>query len=219
MTPFLPRSWRRTAGWTGCLLALLVAAAGFSATPEPAPKKRAPDKKPKTWETFEKCTYLENASNDGDSFQVRHGKKTLHVRLYFVDAPESNLTDAERVSEQSQHFGISQAATLDAGKKAAEVTRQALSQPFTVHTRWTVAGGRSRLPRYYAMVSASGRDLGELLVSQGLARTKGAVAATPGGEPSKSVIARLQRLESDARRRRWGAWLSSSHPPAPVSGG
>jgi endonuclease YncB( thermonuclease family) len=219
MIPFLLRSWRRSRGWACCLAALLIATAGFSATTEPAPKKRAPAKKPKTWESFEKCTYLENTSNDGDSFQVRHGKKTLHVRLYFVDAPETNLADPERVIEQSQHFGITQAATLQAGKKAAEVTRQFLSQSFTVHTRWTVAGGRSRQPRYYAIVAVSGRDLGELLVSQGLARTKGAVAPTPDGEPSKSVMARLQQLESEARRQRFGAWSASSHPPAPGSDG
>jgi endonuclease YncB( thermonuclease family) len=212
MIPFLSWSWRRSANWTSCLAALLVATAGFSATTEPAPKKRAPAKKPKTWETFEKCTYVENASNDGDSFQVRHGKRTLHVRLYFVDAPETNLADPERVLEQGHHFGITQAATLQAGKKAAEVTRQALSQPFTVHTRWTVAGGRSRQSRFYCIVAPSGRDLGELLVGQGLARTKGAVATTPGGEPSKSVMARLRQLEAEARHRRLGAWSTTNTP-------
>lgn len=194
---------------------LLVATQTFPATPGAAPKRPSSSKQPKTWTTFENCHYLDNPSNDADSFQVRCGKKTIHVRLYFVDAPESNLSDPERVQEQSQHFGLSTDETIRAGKLATEITRQTLSKPFTVHTRWTVAGGRSRQPRYYSIVETGQRDLAELLVEHGCARTKGAVAPTPGGEPSKSVVARLQRLESEARQRRIGAWGLSIPVPAP----
>ena len=209
MSRFVLQACRRPRGWVGFLIALLVAPCGFSAAPEAAPKRSAPSKQPKTWVTFENCTYVENPSNDGDSFQVRHGKKTMHVRLYFVDAPETNRTDPERVVEQSQYFGITPEATFQAGKQAAEFTRQALAKPFSVHTRWTVAGGRSRQPRYYSIVATGSRDLAERLVEQGLARTKGAVAPTPSGEPSKSVVARLKGLESEARKLRVGAWASS----------
>ncbi len=51
----------------------------------------------------------EHKDNDGDSFRVRCGDKEFRARLYFVDAPETTLTYAERTREQSLHFGI----TLD----------------------------------------------------------------------------------------------------------
>ncbi|MGE3311831.1 MAG: thermonuclease family protein [Limisphaerales bacterium] len=198
--------------WTRALaLGLLIAFGTLRAFPAPVeslqkPTTTAAAKTPKTWVTFENCTYVADSSNDADSFKVRCGKRTLHVRLYFVDAPESNRSDPDRVLEQSLHFGITPEATLEAGKRALEVTRQLLSQPFTVHTRWTVAGGRSRQPRYYSIIETRQGDLGSLLVGQGLARAKGAIAPTPSGEPSKSVTQRLSSLESTARQRRAGAW-------------
>jgi endonuclease YncB( thermonuclease family) len=51
------------------------------------------------------CQYVANPSNDGDSFRVRSGTNEFIVRLYFVDAPETNLLYAERTREQSEYFG------------------------------------------------------------------------------------------------------------------
>ena len=43
--------------------------------------------------------------NDGDNSRVRCGAKEFIVRLYFVDAPETNLGYPERTREQSEYFG------------------------------------------------------------------------------------------------------------------
>ncbi|MBL9128446.1 MAG: thermonuclease family protein [Verrucomicrobiales bacterium] len=190
------------------------AGAATADTPK-VPKTPAPANPTKAWATFRDCEYVDDPSNDADSFRVKCGRKSFHVRLYFVDAPETKATDPARVAEQAEHFGLSTDATLAAGVRAAEATRRWLTRSFDVHTRWTVAGGRSREPRYYAIVEADGKDLGEHLVSLGWARSKGAVAPPPNGEPSRSVVQRLQRLEADARRGKLGAWASPPRTPSP----
>jgi len=190
--------------------------------PPPARSSPKPRPEPKTWTRFNACSYVDHPANDADSFRVRCGDREIHVRLYFVDSPESRGTDAPRVAEQARHFNLSTQATLAAGSRAAQATRAFLGrQSFTVHTRWTVAGGRSREPRYYATVTANGQDLAAWLVQNGWARTKGAVAPSPDGEPSKSVMDRLRRLEGEARRRGAGAWTNPSSAtrssPAPAA--
>ena len=56
---------------------------------------------------------------------------------------------------------------------AAEYVRQALTQPFTIHTSYAQAPGRSALVRYYAFVEThDGHDLAHLLIEQGLARVR-----------------------------------------------
>ena len=66
-------------------IALLVLSAGAEAT---------------KWQTLTGCVLVDNDSNDADSFVVRAGNDTIHLRLYFVDAPESFVgtdADAKRV--------------------------------------------------------------------------------------------------------------------------
>jgi endonuclease YncB( thermonuclease family) len=46
------------------------------------------------------CQYVARSANDGDSFRVRCADKEFTVRLYFVDAPETNLAYPERTREQ-----------------------------------------------------------------------------------------------------------------------
>ncbi len=74
----------------------------------------------KEWVTLSDCQYLDAADNDGDSFRVRAGDKEFTARLYYVDAPETNLKQAERTREQSIHFGITLDDTLKAGTKAKD---------------------------------------------------------------------------------------------------
>jgi endonuclease YncB( thermonuclease family) len=62
--------------------------------------------------------YVDSEGKDGDSFHVRCGDKEFTVRLYFVDAPETNLVYTERTREQSLHFGITLDETMKAGVKA-----------------------------------------------------------------------------------------------------
>src|SRR3989442_1311839 len=69
----------------------------------------------KEWVTLTDCQYVDSRDNDGDSFRVHCGEKEFRARLYFVDAPETTLTYAERTREQSLHFGITLDETMKAG--------------------------------------------------------------------------------------------------------
>src|SRR6266849_1158574 len=149
----------------------------------------------KAWVRLTDCQYVEQAYNDGDSFHVQCGAQVFVVRLYFVDAPESTLRYPDRTREQSEYFGVTLDETLRAGRQATSLVRERLHTPFVVWTRWASAGGRTKTPRYYSFVEVEGHSLAELLVSEGMARTKGVIAIGPTGEPAHVVQERLQALE------------------------
>ena len=163
----------------------------------------------KEWVRLEDCRYVDDENNDGDSFHVQCGVGEFIVRLYFVDAPETNLRYPERVREQSEYFGITIDTSIRIGKQAGGAVKDALHQPFIVSTRWASAQGRTKLPRYYAFVEVGRRDLAEWLVSQGLARKKGTTSQSPTGEPSRAALKRFEALELEARKQRRGAWATS----------
>ena len=82
-----------------------------------------------------------------------------------------------------------------------------LAKPFTIYTRWRRALGRSANWRYYAIViTGDGRDLNELLVSNGLARIYGTRTPLPDGRDSREYLAHLHGLENEARAVKRGAW-------------
>jgi len=161
------------------------------------------------WVTFTNCQYVATKDCDGDSFRIRSGTNEFTVRLYFVDAPETNLRYAERNRDQAEHFGITLDETVRAGVKARDVTRELLREPFTIRTRWASAAGGGREPRYYSFVEVGTNSLATLLVAQGWARTKG-VTATLSRQNSKDFAARLRGLEAEARAKRLGIWKSST---------
>lgn len=169
----------------------------------------------KPWITLTNCEYVVATYNDGDSFRVRSGTNGLIVRLYFVDAPERDLTYAERTREQSEHFGVTLDQTLKAGAEARDVVKGLLQKPFVVHTRWASAAGRSNLPRYYALVEVDGKSLAEILVSRGLARAKGVVATLPSGEKASAYLAKLKVLEAEAKEKKAGIWAGSTAAKPP----
>src|SRR5438067_11079411 len=171
-------------------------------------QSHAADKK--EWIKLEDCRYTENPDNDGDSFHVRAGDKEFTARLYYVDAPETNLRQGDRTHEQSLHFGITLDETMKAGEKAKQRTKELLQKPFVIWTRWATAGGRGRESRYYVIVEIDGKSLGEILVSEGLARTKGKAPNLPSGEHAKAYMERLDDLESAAHEKRLGAWTTST---------
>src|SRR5438105_15740832 len=164
----------------------------------------------KEWVKLADCRYVENPDNDGDSFHVRAGDKEFTARLYYVDAPETNLRQGDRTHDQALHFGITLDETMNAGEKAKQRTKELLQKPFLIWTRWATAGGRGRESRYYVIVEADGKSLGEILVSEGLARTKGKAPNLPSGEHAKAYMERLDDLESAAREKHLGAWASST---------
>ena len=82
-------------------------------------------------------------------------------------------------------------------------TANALSQPFTIYTRWRSVFGS----RYYAIVvTADGHDLDELLVSNGLARIYGTRTPLPDGRDSREYLAHLHALETEAKAAKRGGW-------------
>ena len=73
--------------------------------------------------------------------------------------------------------------------------------------------GASAIKREYAFVeTADGEDLGEMLVSRGMARSFGEDAATPS-ESASDLRAKYDRLEAKARRERVGAWGDGAATP------
>jgi endonuclease YncB( thermonuclease family) len=166
--------------------------------------------KSKKWVMLTGCQYVTNPSNDGDSFRVRCPEKGLIARLYFVDAPETNLAYPERTGEQAQYFGTTLDQTMKAGKEATDLVRQTLEAPFTVWTRWANAGGRSKERRYYALVQVDHRWLDEILIGKGVARRKGVITNLPDGENWRVHADRLDTLEADAKRQHVGAWGRST---------
>ncbi len=161
------------------------------------------------WVTLTNCQLIASDYNDGDSFHIRSGTNEFLVRLYFVDAPETNLRYAERTREQAEYFGVTLDETLKAGAQARDAVRDLLREPFVVQTRWAHAGGRSKTPRYYCFVEVGGKNLAEVLVARGLARTKGVTATLPDGGKSKAFAEKLQALEAEARQKRLGAWATA----------
>lgn len=167
------------------------------------------------WETIRNCRLIENAANDGDSFHVKADGKERIFRLYFVDTPEAEEGGrvTERIGEQADTFGISEEEAVKMGKKAAAFTRSVLSRPFKITTRGQNAMGASKLKREYAFIeTADGEDLGEMLVSRGLARSFGTAAAPPG-KNADALRKDYDRLEAKARRERLGAWGDGAAAP------
>jgi len=171
----------------------------------------------KKWVKLTDCHYVDAPSNDGDSFRVRGGDKEFTAWLYYVDAPETNLQQPERTREQSIYFGITLDETMKAGEKAKQRTKELLQKPFLIWTRWATAGGRGRESRYYVIVEVDGKNLGEILVSEGLARVKGVAPNLPNEEKGKAYMERLDDLENAAHEKRLGAWTTSTSQKPEVS--
>jgi len=146
---------------------------------------------------------------DGDSFRVRCGTNEFMLRLYFVDAPETNLRYPERTREQSEYFDVTLDESMKGGRMARDLVRDTLQKPFSIWTRWASAAGRSKEPRYYGLVQVGTNSLAEILVSKGLAQPKGVRPNLPTGQKGTAYLEQLLALEADAKKKRVGLWASS----------
>ncbi len=163
---------------------------------------------------FSNARLINNPANDGDSFLVEANGKSFRVRLYFVDCPETSISsksDARRVREQTRYFGLSHAArTIHFGNEAKTFVEGILAKPFTVHTAFASALGRSAKGRVYGFITTVERDnLASLLVKNGLARTYGIGRKTPNSIPRNEMIERLRDLETSAMLKHIGIWSES----------
>jgi len=163
---------------------------------------------------FDDVRFIESPANDGDSFLVEAGHRQIHLRLYFVDSPESrysNEDDLHRLREQTQYFGLSAPeTTLGYGREASRYVKQRLAKPFTIHTAFVDALGRSRSGRVYGFVTTStGEDLSSLLVAQGLARTYGRGRETPNGKSPTQMFRTLHDIQETAMSKGIGIWSKS----------
>src|SRR5438874_124864 len=164
----------------------------------------------KEWVKLTDCAYVAADYNDGDSFRVKAGTNEFLLRLYFVDAPETNLRYPERTREQSEYFGVTLDQSMRGGREARDFVREKLRDPFTIWTRWASAAGRSKEHRYYGWVLAGTNALDELLISKGLARPKGVRPNLPTGQKQAAHVARLHELEAEAKRQKAGLWAGSN---------
>jgi len=165
-------------------------------------------------EMFSNARLINNPANDGDSFLVEADGKSFLVRLYFVDCPETLVafrSDAQRVREQTRYFGLSDVKrTVHFGNEAKTFVDHILAKPFTVHTAFANALGRSSKGRVYGFITtADGNDLASLLVKNGLARTYGKGRETPDGVSRDEMIERLRDFEISAMLKRVGVWSES----------
>lgn len=165
---------------------------------------------------FENCRLVPTEWADGDSFtvEISPGRQEV-LRLYFADCPESTAAqenDQRRLREQSAYFGIEDPkVTLDFGHRASAEVASILSKPFTVHTVFARALGQSAKPRIYAFVTTSeGKDLSELLVSEGLARSYGVGRTSPSGLSVEEAKERIDDLQLQAALEKKGLWSKTN---------
>lgn len=168
----------------------------------------------KDWVTLDNCQLVRNKANDGDSFHIRANETEYLVRLYFVDAPETANLGPARLIEQAEYFGVSVPQVIEIGRDAKKFVDAKLSEPFTVVTRMAEGLGRSKIQRVYGLVRTKDGDLGEQLITNGLARIHGVHPAMPDGSSGEDEIQKLEQLEQDAKQRKLGGWAISSSRPS-----
>ena len=166
-------------------------------------------------ETLENVVLLDADMNDGDSFRVSAGGRELHLRLYYVDCPETDFgsdAELERIRDQQQHFGLEDPHdVVRFGERATDYVKEVLAEPFSIHTAFAWAPGRSATGRYYAFVETQdGRDLAHLLVREGLARVHGKTRPAPDGRSSRQVLDELEDLRALAMLNRSGIWEATN---------
>lgn len=162
------------------------------------------------WVVLPNCHLVPNESNDGDSFHVSAAGREYIFRLYFVDAPETDESFAERVDEQAKYFALTHPQTTQLGELAKHFTNEKLARAFTVRTCMQDALGRSAQGRFYAFIGTDEGDLGELLVANGLARLHGTQGHPVGLTSPRVEWQKLERLEREAKAQRVGGWGAPS---------
>jgi competence ComEA-like helix-hairpin-helix protein len=186
---------------------------------------------PKPLQKFENCTFIPTNWADGDSFRIRMSTGEEHtIRLYGVDCielhVEGNDRTLTRLREQRRYFGIadvgknneeSMKIALALAKEAADFTAKKLKEPFTIHTRFSDGGGDPNFKRIYGFITlADGKDLGSVLVNEGLARSQGKMSSLPDGTSIDEARGILQDHELQALKNGKGIWAKTNWDKLPT---
>lgn len=167
------------------------------------------------YEKYDGCRLVKDRRNDGDSFKVEFPDgRVEELRLYFVDAPESQFrsygggrTNHQRIDDQARDLKVSPETAVELGQKAKKLTERILSEDrFTVFTRWDDPFGDRR---YHAFIEAPDTEvswLHERLAAAGLVRIHTKGADLPNGRSKAEQERYLYQLESQARSVGAGAW-------------
>jgi endonuclease YncB( thermonuclease family) len=170
------------------------------------------------FDVFEDCRVISDQGNDGDSFQVKMSDgKVRHLRLYFVDAPETGVkryrdgnTNVKRLRHQADYFsGLSQREIVGVGQEAQRWVKSLLSEvkSFTVYSRGEEVYESGRI---YVLIKLKrrGRErwMHELLVEEGLARIYTMGTDLPDGTSREAQTKHLHVLEKAAKAGKKGGW-------------
>ncbi len=169
------------------------------------------------WQSWKDCTLETEKYFDGDSFHIRHGREIVIIRLYFVDAPETDDSYAARVTEQAAYFKVNRSTVLNGGEAAKRFTEKFLSRPFRVITREQAAPGASQAQRYYAIVETSAGRLDAAMVAAGLARPSSEIAEYPDATHGHETVQDLRLAEQQAAKARRGLWAHSNARPGSMN--
>ncbi len=158
--------------------------------------------------TLANAQFVEDASNDGDSFKMAHDGSEHVLRLYFVDCPEKRqyALVKNRLKDQAAYFGgLTIPQTVSLGLEAKAFTEQLLhEQPFTIQTRWERVFDSAR--SYALVFFADGEELSEKLVKAGLCRIHTKGTWMPDGRREYDFESHLRALEYEAKAAHRGAW-------------
>ncbi|MDG1302294.1 MAG: helix-hairpin-helix domain-containing protein [Opitutae bacterium] len=167
-----------------------------------------------TWQVLKGCTLVSATINDGDSFKVQHKDLTFIAQLYFIDCPESNGTQMDRVRDQARYFSITEEDVIVAGKQSSSFTENFLRGEFTLITQWADAQG-GKESRVFALVRKHGKLLSLELTRNGLARIYGMPpkGIWPDGVTPHFYLSQLKQHERTAQRSMTGIWRCATGSP------
>ncbi|HSP42568.1 MAG TPA: helix-hairpin-helix domain-containing protein, partial [Luteolibacter sp.] len=148
---------------------------------------------------------------------------------YGVDCLELHLGDDRnlvRFRDQRRYFGITDVGENNEesmkiakalAREAADFTAKSLQEPFTLHTRFADGGGDPEFKRIYGYITlADGRDLGSVLVQQGMARARGIISTMPDGMSVVEARGMLEDLEIQALKKDRGIWARTDWDQLPA---
>ena len=154
---------------------------------------------------------MDHPGNDGDSFHVDYKGTELVIRLYMVDTPETKYDHIERILKQMYYFNTNHEKIIQTGEISKEYTKTLLKSPFTVYTKKENALGSGADPRIYGFIlNSNKKDVGELLIAEGLARSYGKSPA--GGSLNPKLRDKYDALEKQAKRNKIGIWSRGKTP-------